>query len=93
MASWLNLDDYENLTWINKIDIDEVQSYDGRSKIKDWKPFAIKRIYGREFSNTPGLSSHRPVFDERSVKVVKELLNGYAETLTLACSDGDLNLS
>ncbi|MCG8402552.1 MAG: hypothetical protein MJA84_13340, partial [Firmicutes bacterium] len=84
-----NVDDYENLTWVNKIDIDEVQSYDGRSKLNDWKPLAVKRMYNREYSNTPGLSSHIPVFDDRSVEVVKELLNGHAEILPLACSDGE----
>ncbi len=84
-----NVDDYENLTWLNEIDIDEVQSYDGRSKIENGNPIAVRRMYDREFSNTPGLSSHIPVFDEEAIDILSDLLDGHAEILPLDCQDGE----
>lgn len=84
-----NVDGYENLTWLTDVGIDEIQSYDGRSKITDWKPLGVRRMYNREYSNTPGLSSHIPVFDKKAVDILKELINGYAEILPLKSSDGE----
>ncbi len=84
-----NVDDYENLTWLNKIDIDEVQSYDGRSKVENCNPIAVRRMYDRKYSNTPGLSSHIPVFDKKTVEILADLLNNHAEILPLDCQDGE----
>lgn len=84
-----NVDDYENLTWLNEIDLDEVQSYDGRNKLDGWKPLQVIRMYNRKYSNTPGLSSHIPVFDKKAVDALKDLLENHAEILPLECKDGE----
>lgn len=91
MKIWLldsDVDHYENLTWKNDIDIDEVQTFDGRPKFKNWNPIQVKRMYDREFSNSPGLSSHIPIFDQSAVDILKDLLIGNAEILPLDCEYG-----
>lgn len=84
-----NVDDYENLTWLDELNLEEVQSYDGRSKNEGWELLQVRRMYDRDFSNTPGLSSHIPVFDKKAVEVLKDLLEGYAEILPLECQEGE----
>ena len=83
-----DVDKYENLMWKEKFDLEEVQSFDGREKSKDWNPIKVKRMYNREFSNTPGFSSHIPVFDNDAVNVLYDLLEGSAEVLPLDCEEG-----
>lgn len=91
MKIWIldcDVDTYENLTWKMGLDINFVQSFDGKEKMKDWNPVQVKRMYDREFSNTPGLSPHIPVFDEKAINVLSDLLMGNAEILPLDCEDG-----
>lgn len=91
MKIWIldcDVDTYENLTWKKELDINFVQSFDGMKKLKDWKPVQVKRMYGRTFSNTPGLSPHIPVFDKKAINVLSDLLEGNAEILPLDCEDG-----
>lgn len=92
MKVWIldcDVDNYENLTWKNEIDIDFIQSFNGTEKKKDWKPIQVKRMYDRTFSNTPGLSPHIPVFDKKAIDVLSEFLIGNAGILPLACEEGD----
>ena len=73
MKIWIldsNVDNYENLTWKKKLDIDFIQSFDGTEKMKGWNPMQVKRMYNREFSNAPSLSPHIAVFDEKAIKLV-----------------------
>ncbi|MBE5886450.1 MAG: hypothetical protein E7284_08630 [Lachnospiraceae bacterium] len=91
MKIWIldcDVDNYENLTWKKELDIDYIQSFDGAEKIKDWNPMQVKRMYDRVFSNTPGLSPHIPVFDDKAICVLRNLLIGNAEILPLDCEDG-----
>ena len=91
MKIWLldcDVDSFENLTWKEGPDIDYIQSFDGRGKLRNWNPMKVKRMYDRKFSNTSGLSPHIPVFDEKAVSVLGDLLVGNAEILPLNCADG-----
>lgn len=37
-------------------------------KKDEWTPISVRKMYGdREFSNTPGLAPHIPVFDTKAV--------------------------
>lgn len=83
------VDEFENLAWVGEIDLDLINSFDGRSKREGWKPLSLKRMYDRPFSNTPGLTSNIPIFDKKAVDVVKDLLDGVAEILPVECSDGE----
>ena len=90
MKIWIldcDVDTYENLTW-ETLDINFIQSFDGMEKKKDWNPMQVKRVYDRELSNTLGLSPHIPVFDEKAISVLNDLLIGNAEILPLDCKDG-----
>ncbi len=94
MKIWIldcDVNDYENLAWGNNeydIDLDFIQSFNGVSKEKDWNPVKLKRMYdNRKFSNTPGLSSHIPVFDKKAVDIMEEFLIGNAEILSIFCGD------
>lgn len=91
MKIWIldcDVDNYENLTWKDKIDIDYIQSFDGAAKKENWNPVKVKRMYDREFSNTPGLSPHIPVFDEKAISVLGDLIIGNAEILPIDCENG-----
>lgn len=81
--------DFENLGWDDSVSIDEIRSYDGRSKKENWKPVRVKRLYDRNYSNTPSLSSHVPVFDKVAVNTMKSLISKSVEILPLLCEDGE----
>lgn len=91
MRVWIldcDVDNYENLTWEKKVNIEYIQSFDGRTKKDEWDPIKVKRIYNRDFSNTPGFSPHIPVFDEQAIDVLDDLLLENVEILPLECKDG-----
>ena len=75
--------------WKYEIDLDEVYTFDGREKAKDWNPIQVKRMYDRIFSNSPGFSPHIPVFDKKAVSILSDLIEGNAEILPLDCEDGE----
>jgi len=83
-----DVNEFENLQWVN-LDIKEIQTYDGRPKSEGWIPRQVKRMYDRDFSNAPGLSSHIPVFDRVAVEKLGEYLQGVTEVLPLDCNDGE----
>lgn len=92
MKIWIldcDVDNYENLTWKKELDIDYIQSFNGVEKMKDWNPMQVKRMYDRKFSNSPGFSPHIPIFDEKAINVLGDLLIGNAEILPLDCEDGN----
>lgn len=63
MKIWLlnfELDKYDNLEPINEITIDEIQTFDGRSHVKDWRVLPVQRLEpGKrlELSDAPGFLS------------------------------------
>lgn len=92
MKIWIldcDVDNYENLTWKEEPDIDYIQSFDGAEKIKHWNPMKVNRMYDREFGNAIGLSPHIPVFDEKAIGILGDLLTDNAEILPLDCEDGN----
>ena len=38
------LDDYDNLVPIKEFTVEEIQSFDGRSHLRQWKPVQVKRM-------------------------------------------------
>ena len=86
-----DLENYESLAWGEDefdIDLDFIRSFNGTPKEKEWIPIQLLRMDGEgEFSNTPGLSAHIPVFDVEAVDTLKEYLNGNAEVLPIFCED------
>lgn len=86
-----DVDNYESLAWGDDeydIDLNFIQSFNGTSKEKDWIPIQLKRMSDdTEFSNTPSLSAHIPVFDKKAVDILREYLIGNAEILPIFCGD------
>lgn len=86
-----DVDNFESLAWGNDeydIDLNYIQSFNGVSKEKNWIPLQLKRMGAdAEFSNTPGLSAHIPVFDKKTVDIMKDYLIGNAEILPIFCED------
>lgn len=77
------LDEYDNLIPANELTIDEIQTFDGRSKIKDWEPLLVKKMEDMELSNAPGFYSHIPVLDKGALEAVKDLIEDATEILPL----------
>lgn len=84
-----DVDNYESFTWKGDINIDDIQSFDGRSKKDNWIPIAVEKIGSKVLSNTPGLSSHIPIFDELAILTLKDLLNDSTEILPIKYSEGN----
>lgn len=86
-----DVDNFESLAWGNDehdVDLSYIQSFNGASKEKNWIPLHLKRMGDNvEFSNTPGLSAHIPVFDKKAVDIMRDYLIGNAEILPIFCED------
>lgn len=95
MRIWMlnfELDEYDNLTTVHHMGLEETRSYDGRSKKRGWRPLAVKRMdpdKGLELSNTPGFDSHIPVFDDEALEILHPLIKKDVEVLPLAFSERD----
>jgi hypothetical protein len=83
------LDEFDNLVPVEELSLDEIQSFNGSSKMKLWKPIAVKKMEDKELSNAPGFYSHIPVFDKIALDAVKDLIKDGAETLPLLCTEGE----
>ncbi len=80
------LDQYDNLTFKEELSIEEIQSYDGRSKKNDWKKKEVIRLEPEKkliLSDAPGLLPHLPVFNEKALRILEDFLSNTAEILTL----------
>lgn len=87
MKIWLlnfELDKYDNLEPINEITIDEIQTFDGRSHVKDWRVLPVQRLEPEkrlELSDAPGFFI--PVFSRRALECLKPLIDKNVEFLPL----------
>ena len=78
------LDDYDNLVPINEFTVEEIQSFDGRSHLRQWKPVQVKRMEpekGLELSDAPGFTI--PVFSRRAWECLEPLISKNVEILPL----------
>lgn len=82
------LDQYENFISEEQMSISEIESFDGRSKKDNWVPIRVKKIGDGFLSNAPGFSSHIPVFDKETVKVLMPLIQQDVEILPLSYREG-----
>ena len=78
------LDDYDNLVPINEFTVEEIQSFDGRSHLRQWKPVQVKIMEpekGLELSDAPGFTI--PVFSRRAWECLEPLISKNVEILPL----------
>ncbi|MEL7657125.1 MAG: DUF1629 domain-containing protein, partial [Bacillota bacterium] len=84
------LDKYDNLTLVNKLSIEEVQSFDGSSKKVYWVNPEVVRLEPEKklpLSDAPGLYAHLPVFNDKAITVLNKYLEKTAEILPLKNSE------
>ena len=77
-------DVYDNLVPINEFTVEEIQSFDGRSHLRQWKPVQVKRMEpekGLELSDAPGFTI--PVFSRRAWECLEPLISKNVEILPL----------
>ena len=78
---------YEQLESVKNVPIEEKLSFDGRSKIGDWTPVAVKSMERNlPFGDVTSLW-HMEVVSPKVIETIKDLTEGQAEYLTLLCID------
>ena len=88
---WPKANDYENLMAVKKFSLEEIQSFNGQSKIKEWQPLALKTMYGnRKFADIVSFTPGIPVVSPRVIEVTKDLIQDQVEVLPTICSDCEL---
>lgn len=78
------LDEYDNLIPVREFTAEEIQSFDGRSHLSQWKPVRVKRMEpekGLELSDAPGFTF--PVFSRRAWECLEPLISKNVEILPL----------
>jgi hypothetical protein len=91
-----DVNNFQNLELENINDDELLEKFDGTPLSNYWKPLAVRILYlyddeedkSRPASDTPGLASHIPVFSERAVRSLNDLLRPYGEFLPLKCNQG-----
>lgn len=85
-------DNYDHLKPVKGIDIDEIQTYDGRKKMADWQPIEVVKLEpekNMELSNAPRLFTSLPAFDSVAKSVLENCCEEAVEFLPLISSYGD----
>ena len=78
------LDEYDNLIPVREFTAEEIQSFDGRSHLSQWKPVRVKRMEPEkelELSDAPGFTF--PVFSRRAWQCLEPLISKNVEILPL----------
>ena len=78
------LDKYDNLIPIKDFTVEEIQSFDGRSHLSQWKPIQVTRMEpekGLELSDAPGFTF--PVFSKKAWHCLETLISKNVEVLPL----------
>jgi len=86
---------YQILVAVQEDAWDEFEQFDGTPLDKPWTPVEMEvfRDYNfnqnRPSSDFPALASHIPIFSNRAVKALEDILNENGELLPLNCAEGD----
>lgn len=78
------VDLYDNLIPKETFSTEEIQSFDGRSKLSNWKPIEVTRMEPEkniQLGDAPGF--FLPVFSKKAVEILKPLIQNYVEFLPL----------
>lgn len=85
-----DVENYDNFIPEIEFSADEVQSFDGRSKVATWVPIKVKRMEpekGLELSDSPGFTI--PVFSKRALDILTSVTSESSEALELISEDGE----
>lgn len=87
------LEMFDSLVPVKSLSVEEIQSFDGRSHLKDWKPIKLERMEPEKklkLSDAPGFGMI--IFSKKAIECLKPLINNYVEVLPLECSEGEYTL-
>ena len=86
---------YQNLVFTSDKDWTILRQFDGRSLLSYWTAPTVEVFRDDEFnrnlppSDFPSLAPDVPVFSQRAVNALQELLRENGEILPLSCSEGE----
>lgn len=89
---YFEADKYDNLDTFDEMTLEEINSFDGRSKKDNWKAIRVVRLEpekGLKLSDAPAFEYHMPIFNKKSVDVLHQYLVGTAEVLPLENDEDD----
>lgn len=93
MKVWIldcDVDNFENLIITDQSFNKLLKSFNGEKIKNEWTPIAVNAMYGnRAFSNCPGFAPHIPVFDDKAVSELSDILKDEAEILPLNFEHGN----
>ena len=79
---------YEWLHPIKERPLEEGYTYDGRSKIKDWHPFAVRPLENKDpFGDFSTMQGAPTVISKRAAEILADLIHGQVELLPLIAAD------
>ena len=87
MKIWYLLHDtnYEQLESVRDMPVEELRSFDGRSKIKNWKPLMVRPLIGKyPFADVSSVW-YIPAISPKVVDLTKDLIEGQVEYLPTIC--------
>jgi hypothetical protein len=78
---------YNNLVPIKSLDWRKLE-FNGVSLLNNWEPVAVRFIYERKEGDYPSLLPGIPVFSDKAVMVLYDLIKDSTEILPLRCRKG-----
>lgn len=83
-----DVNNYANLQPIPELTADEIQSFNGSTKLLNWHPYQVEPIENNlELGDAPGFTI--PVFSQKACDVLMPLISHDVEFLPLLCSRGN----
>ena len=85
-----DVDNFDNFITEIGFAADEVQSFDGRSRVATWVPLKVKRMEpekGLELGDAPGFII--PVFSKRALNILSPIISESSEALELITDAGE----
>jgi hypothetical protein len=79
---------YENLIPIKEEDWDKLL-FRGKNLADEWTPVPVRILEESKASDSPGLDSSAPVFSEKAVEMLKDLIDSSVEILPVRCRKGN----
>ncbi len=87
---FFEVDKYDNLVPVQSFTVDEIQSFDGRSKKDSWRPLEIKRMEPEkklELSDAPGYDF--PIFSKKALDLLRPLIQDSIEELEVRFEESE----
>lgn len=84
------LDLFDNFVPDKEFTVEEIHSFDGRTKLRNWVPIKVKRMEPEKnlaLSDAPGFLF--PVFSQKALECLYPMIKNYVEVLPLKFEEND----